>query len=82
MIRTVQYQVTGTGNWQEGILHGFSNDNAIIEDKASGAIFLHNLHTLAFGPTNLKFSINADDWMKLQAEAQQAAATRHPLVPR
>lgn len=71
MIRTVLYR-DGVEEYSEGVLHGFAEGCAIVEDFVSGEIT-----SVPIRPGNLKFKIVTKDWVEMQIRAQQEAQAQN-----
>ena len=74
MIRTILYCIDGA-HWEEGILHTFVNDNAVVENKETG-----ELNLVPVKPTTLRFKMNTEQWVQLQVQAQREAQSRAMLA--
>lgn len=74
MIRIILYCIDGT-NWVEGVLHTFVGENAVVEEKATGA-----LNLVPVKPTTLKFKILTEQWIQMQIQAQREAQSRSVLA--
>lgn len=68
MIRKISYRLTNSGEWSTGLIHGFTEGKAIVEDGTTG-----EMHLVPVGPELLKFECKIDEWVKLQQEAQARA---------
>lgn len=68
MIRKVSFRLKNNDQWSVGLIHGFSESNAIVEDSETG-----ELHLVPVRSDLLKFECKIDEWVKLQQEAQQRA---------
>lgn len=66
MIRIILYRLSDDGEWIEGVLHTFSDSNAVVENKATGELEL----VPVFGK-RLKFAVLTERWVQLQIEAQR-----------
>lgn len=69
MIRIILWRMEATGEWNEGTLHGFHADKAIVETMTNGALQL-----VPVTPDTLKFKILTKDWIEMQMKAQAEAA--------
>ncbi len=65
MIRKVLFKIGDSDVWIEGIIHGFSDSNAIVENLATS-----ELNLVPVNKANLKFLGTLDDFVKAQQEAQ------------
>lgn len=61
----------GTGEWNEGVLHGFHGDNAVVETLKTG-----ELQLVPVTPATLKFKMLTTEWVEAQVRAQQEAQAR------
>lgn len=80
MIRVILFRINGTGDWIEGVMHSFTGDNAVVENKAT-----HELQLVPVKPENLKFQVSMEQWIAMQREAQiraQRGATQAGPAPR
>ena len=68
MIRTILFRLSTESKWTEGVMHAFAGENAVVETAATG-----ELNLVPVKPEYLKFGILMNDWLKMQAEAQQQA---------
>ncbi len=75
MIRIILYRLDGVGEWNEGVIHGFTDGHCIVENKLTG-----ELNLVAVRPENLKFKIQTEQWVAMQIEAQRQAQSRPVLV--
>lgn len=78
MIRIILYR-TGvdftSAPWQQGVLHTFVGENAVVENKDTG-----ELNLVPVKPENLKFQILTEQWIQMQVEAQQRAQAQSVLA--
>lgn len=63
--------MTATGDWNEGVLHGFQQDKALVETFTTGALQL-----VPVTPDTLKFKMLTTEWVETQVRAQQEQAAR------
>lgn len=75
MIRFIQYRIDGTGEWVDGIVHGFNDGNCIVEKKDTGELLL-----VPVKPECLKFKILTEAWVAMQVEAQRQAQASSVLA--
>lgn len=71
MIRIILWRIDGTGEWNEGVLHGFHDGNAVVETLKTG-----ELQLVSVKPECLKFKMLTQEWVDLQVRAQQEQAAR------
>jgi len=68
MIRKASFRLKSDGQWAQGLIHGFTEGKAIVENADTGEMCL-----VPVQPDLLKFECKIDEWVKLQQEAQQRA---------
>jgi hypothetical protein len=75
MIRKVSFRLDMSADWKSGLIHGFTQNNAIVEDGETG-----ELHLVPVGPGLLKFECKIDEWVRFQQEAQQRAMSQQVVA--
>jgi len=75
MIRTILYRLGGDGAYTEGVLHGFSEGHAIIENIETGEIGL-----VPVKAGNLKFKVKTTEWVEMQVRAQREAQAQQVVA--
>jgi len=71
MIRIILYRVDSNGDWNEGVIHTFTSEGAVIENKATG-----ELNLVPVKPECLKFKILTEQWVQMQIQAQREMQAR------
>jgi|OpeIllAssembly_1097287.scaffolds.fasta_scaffold224758_4 hypothetical protein len=71
MIRIILWRIDGTGEWTEGVLHGFQQDKAVVETLKTG-----ELQLVPVTPSTLKFKMLTTEWVDMQVRAQQEQSAR------
>jgi len=75
MIRIILYRLELTGEWLEGVLHTFTGDNAVVENKNTGELTL-----VPVKAEHLKFRVLTEQWVQMQIEAQRQSQSQSVMA--